>query len=162
MPTSTVVVCFRPTWRQVCGRAVFLAGLTAMGAVVGVAAVRVFAGVPAAGTFLVVPIMVALVFVAVAGVARGQSVGATEAGLVRGGRRAVAWQHITDIRTERRGSRTVVRVYLDSGGSWRCHAPYDGLLLSGDPEFEQKYFTLRNLWETYRNWGRPGVGPPTL
>lgn len=168
MSMATALVCYRPTWRQAVGQALFLAGLSALGAILGVTAVRILAGALAAGTFLVVPAMFALVFLGVMGVARRQGLDVTETGLARVSgsgtsadvweRREVPWQCVADIRTERRGSRTMVRVYLDSGASWRCRAPYDGVLLGRDPEFEQKYFTLRNLWETYRNWSRPDEG----
>jgi hypothetical protein len=62
------------------------------------------------------------------------------------------WAAIADIRVERRRSRTVVVLYLESGAVLRLRAPYDGLLLSRDPRFERKFFTLLNLWETHRNW----------
>jgi hypothetical protein len=66
------------------------------------------------------------------------------------------WRRIVDIRPERRGRRTVVSVYLDSGVVHRLAAPYDGALLAGDPDFERKLFTLRNLWETHRSWDLHG------
>lgn len=66
------------------------------------------------------------------------------------------WQRIADIRAERHRRRTVVSVYLDSGVILSMRAPYDGALLAHDPLFEQKVFTLRNLWETHRRWGVRG------
>jgi hypothetical protein len=66
--------------------------------------------------------------------------------------RFAPWRGIVDIRAERRGPRTVVAVYLDSGVMHQLAAPYDGRLLAGDPDFERKLFTLRNLWETHRSW----------
>jgi hypothetical protein len=62
------------------------------------------------------------------------------------------WPAIADIRAERRRSKTVVAIYLESGAVLRLRAPYDGQLLAHDPRFERKYFTLLNLWETHRNW----------
>jgi hypothetical protein len=62
------------------------------------------------------------------------------------------WSAIVDIRTERRRSKTVVAIYLESGAMLRLRAPYDGQMLGHDPRFERKYFTLLNLWETHRNW----------
>jgi hypothetical protein len=62
------------------------------------------------------------------------------------------WSSIVDIRAERRRSRTIVAIYLESGAVLRLRAPYDGKLLGRDPRFERKYFTLLNLWETHRNW----------
>jgi hypothetical protein len=61
------------------------------------------------------------------------------------------WSAIVDIRAERRRSKTVVAIYLESGAVLRLRAPYDGKLLGHDPRFERKYFTLLNLWETHRN-----------
>jgi hypothetical protein len=62
------------------------------------------------------------------------------------------WQRIVEIQAERRRGRTVVAVWLDSGEVLRLWAPFDGRGLSRDHEFEQKLFTLRNLWETHRSW----------
>ncbi|HEY3009386.1 MAG TPA: hypothetical protein VGJ63_15140 [Micromonosporaceae bacterium] len=62
------------------------------------------------------------------------------------------WHQIEDIRTERRRRRTVVSIYLASGAAVLMRAPYDGPLLAHDPLFEQKIFTLLNLWETHRTW----------
>jgi hypothetical protein len=62
------------------------------------------------------------------------------------------WQRIEDVRAERRGGRTHVAVYLDSGRLMRLPAPYDGRLLAGDAQFERKLFMLRNLWETHRSY----------
>ena len=62
------------------------------------------------------------------------------------------WPAIMDIRAERRAGRIAVALYLESGLILRLRAPYDGRLLAHDPEFERKYFTLRNLWENHRRW----------
>jgi hypothetical protein len=64
----------------------------------------------------------------------------------------VPWQRVVDLRAERRGARTVVAVYAESGSVTRLRAPYDGQLLASDPEFERKLFMLRNLWETHRTF----------
>lgn len=61
------------------------------------------------------------------------------------------WHLITDIRAERRGTRTVPVIYLDSGRVWRLRVPYDGMLLAADPHFDEKVCTLRNMWKTYRS-----------
>jgi hypothetical protein len=67
------------------------------------------------------------------------------------------WVAVADLRAERRAGRTVVALYLDGGMVIRMAAPYDGRLLSRDPEFERKLFTLRNLWEMHRRWApHPG------
>ena len=63
----------------------------------------------------------------------------------------VPWRRIEDLRTERRGGRIRVAVYLAGGGALRLPAPYDGRLLGADPQFEHKLFMLRHLWETHRH-----------
>ncbi|OLB80671.1 MAG: hypothetical protein AUI14_05960 [Actinobacteria bacterium 13_2_20CM_2_71_6] len=64
----------------------------------------------------------------------------------------VPWDTVVDLYTERCGHRTVVALRLDSGAVVRLPAPYDGWLLAHDPAFEDKVFTLRNIWETHRRW----------
>jgi len=59
---------------------------------------------------------------------------------------------IVALRAERRGSRNVVALYLDSQAVLRLRAPYDGRLLAHDPQFERRVFLLRDLWETHRRW----------
>jgi hypothetical protein len=63
----------------------------------------------------------------------------------------VPWRRIEDLRTERRGGRIRVAVYLTGGRALRLAAPYDGRLLGADPRFERKLFMLRHLWETHRH-----------
>jgi hypothetical protein len=65
------------------------------------------------------------------------------------------WHRIEDVRAERRGARTHVAVYLDSGQIVRLLAPYDGGIVARDPEFERKLFMLRHLWETHRSFVLP-------
>jgi hypothetical protein len=65
------------------------------------------------------------------------------------------WHRIEDLRAERRGGRTHVAVYLDSGQVLRLLAPYDGGLAARDPQFERKLFMLRHLWETHRSFVLP-------
>jgi hypothetical protein len=152
MPDGSVLATFRPTWRQAVGRsaraALLLMILTVV--VLSVAARRPWPPWPAG------PLVAVLAFAAwlAAGalVARRRVVAATETGLrgVRPRSREVSWQRVVDVRTERRGARSVVVVDLDTGRRWRLAAPYDGPVLHRDLEFEQKLFTLRNLWETYR------------
>ncbi len=61
------------------------------------------------------------------------------------------WRGVEDLRTERRGGRIRVAVYLTGGRTVRLSAPYDGRLLGADPQFERKLFMLRHLWETHRH-----------
>lgn len=70
-------------------------------------------------------------------------------------RECAPWQDIVDIRAERRGSRTVPVIYLESGKVWRLRVPYDGGFLGRDPLFDQKLGTMRNMWDNYRNWRSP-------
>jgi hypothetical protein len=65
------------------------------------------------------------------------------------------WSSVVDLRAERRGARTVVSVYLDSGASLQLRAPYSGELFAADPQFEMKVFALWNLWRSHRIGGVP-------
>lgn len=66
------------------------------------------------------------------------------------------WNRVVDVRAERRGARTVVSVYLDSGASLQLQAPYSGELFAADPQFESKMFALSHLWRSHRFGGLPG------
>ena len=63
------------------------------------------------------------------------------------------WSRVVDLRAERRGGRTVVSVYLDSGASVQLRAPYSGEFFAADPRFESKVFALSNLWRSHRFGG---------
>ena len=65
------------------------------------------------------------------------------------------WSRVVDLRAERRGARTVVSVYLDSGASVQLRAPYSGELFAADPQFEMKLFALSHLWRSHRFGGLP-------
>ena len=65
------------------------------------------------------------------------------------------WSAVVDLRAERRGARTVVSVYLDSGDSLQLRAPYSGELFAADPQFEMKVFALSHLWRSHRFGGLP-------
>jgi hypothetical protein len=66
------------------------------------------------------------------------------------------WSRVVDLRAERRGGRTVVSVYLDSGASVQLQAPYSGELFAADPQFELKMFALSYIWRSHRFGGLPG------
>lgn len=66
------------------------------------------------------------------------------------------WNQVVDVRAERRGARTVVSVYLDSGESVQLRAPYDGEFFAADPQFELKVFRLSHLWRSHRFGGLAG------
>jgi len=63
---------------------------------------------------------------------------------------------VVDLREERRGGRTVVSVYLDSGTNLVLRAPYSGGLFAADPRFEVKMFALSYMWRSHRFGGLPG------
>jgi hypothetical protein len=65
------------------------------------------------------------------------------------------WSRVVDLRAERRGARTVVSVYLESGASVQLRAPYSGELFAADPQFESKVFALSHLWRSHRFGGVP-------
>ncbi|MGH3713574.1 MAG: hypothetical protein ACRDT4_08980 [Micromonosporaceae bacterium] len=155
MPNGRRLASYRPTVRQVLGRTVLV------GVGVSVAALALVIAVAWSGSrspliYLVfLPLAAIGGFVVLSEVGRHGGVDATEEGLVRvtaraAGSRFVAWRQIVDIRTERRGMRTVIVIVLAGGAQWRLRAPYDGKWFNHDPDFEPKLFNLRNLWETYR------------
>ncbi|MFG1604152.1 hypothetical protein [Actinoplanes sp. NPDC049265] len=66
------------------------------------------------------------------------------------------WDHVVDLRAERRGARTVVSVYLVSGASMQLAAPYSGDgLLAADPQFDLKVSALSHLWRSHSIGGVP-------
>ncbi|GAA1794937.1 hypothetical protein GCM10009682_15840 [Luedemannella flava] len=96
---------------------------------------------------------------ALCGLALGRSVGVDvdDVGIHPVPRRAgelLPWRRVADVRTERRGARIVIAVDV-AGVTTRLRAPYDGWFLARDPEFEEKLFMLRNLWETHRSFNLP-------
>ena len=65
------------------------------------------------------------------------------------------WSRVVDLRAERRGARTVVSVYFESGASVQLRAPYTGELFAADPRFELKVLALSHLWRSHRFGGVP-------
>jgi len=65
------------------------------------------------------------------------------------------WSRVVDLRAERRGARTVVSVYFESGRSVQLRAPYSGELFAADPRFERKVSALSQLWRSHRFGGVP-------
>ncbi|MCD0445999.1 hypothetical protein LO763_20515 [Glycomyces sp. A-F 0318] len=159
-----VKITFRPTSRQVLGRALFLSLLAAAVALV-----------PAVGYMLAVGhwyrlTLLGLVLVAAAVALAVAYAGARRHGVVlddRGMRpiesdaaggapraeRFAAWTDIADIRAERRAGRTVPVVYLNDPAQrpWRLQAPYSGRALSVDAALDEKIFVMRSLWEGHRH-----------
>ena len=78
-----------------------------------------------------------------------------DAGGIRTARCHEPWSQVVDLRAERRGARTVVSVYLESGASVQLAAPYSGSGLLADPQFELKVSTLSHLFRSHRIGGVP-------
>jgi hypothetical protein len=153
MPDGSALVLYRPTWRQAVGGSVVPALALLVAATLVQSLVEHLRGHrwPAVHWIAVAAALAVMAVVAL--LTRRRGVAATEAGLRAVGPRRprqATWQQVVDVRTERRGNRGVVLVDLDTGRVWRLAAPYDGPVLDRDPEFEEKLFTLRDLWETYR------------
>jgi hypothetical protein len=156
---------FRPTCQQALGRGLYFGVLVS---VVGVAAAVLTAALLAWSDSTAPPpwMWPALAFGpplagAIAGVAVGRR-NRTEFGA--GGIRTrsvfadglAPWSRVVDMRAERRGGRTVVSVYLDSGASVQLNAPYSGGLFAADPQFEVKMFALSYIWRSHRFGGLSG------
>ena len=154
----------RPTRAQALGRGAYFGGL--VGAAVGGGLLLLAAG----GVLTRLEGWYAALGALVIGVALGGLAGVTfgrEEGvdiddlgihpIPRTRETSLRWQHVDDLRAERRGGRIHVAVYLNTGQIARLRAPYDGKLLAGDPAFERKLFMLRNLWETHRYTRAPGA-----
>jgi hypothetical protein len=156
---------FRPTPQQALGRGLYLGTLaSAVGVAATVLAAAVLAGYDAAAP---PPWLWPLVVFGppLAGAVLGLLIGRrTGTQLSAGGIRTLSvfadglapWSRVVDMRAERRGGRTVVSVYLDSGASVQLQAPYSGGLFAADPQFEVKMFALSYIWRSHRFGGLPG------
>jgi hypothetical protein len=151
---------FSPTRQQALARGSYLGVL---GAVVGVSAallaVMLAAAAPPAWVWAVLAFGPPLTG-ALAGVLVRPRVGTEiDAGGIRTvtpfGAGVEPWSRVVDLRAERRGARTVVSVYLESGSSVQLQAPYSGELFAADPQFELKVFALSHLWRSHRFGGVP-------
>jgi len=169
-----VKITFRPTSRQVLGRALFLSCLSVVVALVPAVLYMLAVGHWYKFTLLGLFLIAAAVALAVAyagarkhGVVldeRGMhplEVGAAQAHSSsrrhhgKDGPRAelfAAWTDIADIRAERRAGRTVPVIYLADPDQrpWRLRAPYSGRALSSDDALDEKIFVMRSLWEGYK------------
>lgn len=152
MGERSALVSFRPTWRQAIWHG--------LGAAAVCAVVTLAVGFAVPADYRLAVIVLPPLAVGVAGVVSGRRCGTEidDSGIRRttplGG--AASWRQVVDIRPERRGHRTVVAVYLDSGQTLRLPAPYDGMWLARDPFFERRLFMLVHLWETHRDWSVHG------
>ncbi|GAB2621161.1 hypothetical protein Aab01nite_35820 [Paractinoplanes abujensis] len=153
---------FRPTWHQALGRGLYLGSILAVGLLLLAAMLTLtgFVEPPAGATWAALaglpPLGGALVGVLV-GRVTGTQVSACGIRTLSVFTNGVApWDEVVDVRAERRGARTVVSVYLDSGDSVQLNAPYSGELFAADPRFEGKMYALSHLWRSHRFGGLPG------
>ncbi|GID25975.1 hypothetical protein [Paractinoplanes brasiliensis] len=153
---------FRPTWHQALGRGLYLGSILAAGLVLLVAMLTLTGfvdppdGPTWAGLTMGTPLGAGLIGVLVGRVTGTQisACGIRTRSVFHGG--VAPWDEVVDVRAERRGARTVVSVYLDSGASVQLQAPYSGELFAADPRFEGKMFALSHLWRSHRFGGLPG------
>ncbi|GIE47569.1 hypothetical protein Ani05nite_11030 [Amorphoplanes nipponensis] len=156
---------FSPTWQQALARGMYLGVL---GAVMGVSAGLLAALVAHSWTAAAAPpswVWALLAFGpplagGLGGVLLRPRLGTEiDAGGIRTvtpfGAGVQPWSRVVDLRAERRGARTVVSVYLESGASVQLRAPYSGELFAADPQFELKVFALSHLWRSHRFGGVP-------
>jgi hypothetical protein len=156
---------FSPTWQQALAGGLYFGVL---GAVVGVSAALLATMAALAWTAAAAPpvwVWAVLAFGpppagALAGVLLRPRLGTEiDAGGIRTvtpfGAGVEPWSRVVDLRAERRGSRTVVSVYLECGSSVQLQAPYSGELFAADPQFELKVFALSHLWRSHRFGGVP-------
>jgi hypothetical protein len=157
---------FRPTWAQAMARGLYLGALISMLGIVSGALATIVA---VTWTRVEAPppwLWAALAFgPLVVGALLGPPIRRrTGTQICAGGIRILSvfedglapWNRVVDLRAERRGGRTVVSVYLDSGTSLQLQAPYTGELFAADPHFESKMFALSHLWRSHRFGGLPG------
>ncbi len=145
---------FRPTWRQALGRGLYLGALLS---VLGVTVALITTLITTPPPWLwALPVALAVAGVP-AGVLLGRRSGTevTARGIRTATRSVEPWSQVVDLRAERRGARTVVSVYLESGASVQLAAPYSGELFAADPQFELKVFALAHLWRSHRFGGVP-------
>lgn len=156
---------FRPTWRQAAGHGLYLGVLVAVAGVFGglfavvVACALLDADFPPRWLW---PVLIVAPPLLGAGASvllsrrLGTEIDARGIRSVSPFSRGLApWSRVVDLRAERRGARTVVSVYLDSGASVQLGAPYSGELFAADPQFELKVFALSHLWRSHRFGGVP-------
>ncbi|MET0424482.1 MAG: hypothetical protein ABW046_11435 [Actinoplanes sp.] len=159
---------FRPTWRQALGRGLYLGGLVSLAGLAIAALVTAVAMLlgdlapPPVWLWVLVtggPLTAGAVVAVPVGRRTGTQIsagGIRTCSAMTGQDCLATWNEVVDLRAERRGGRTVVSVYLDSGASLQLHAPYSGELFASDPRFEGKMFALSHLCRSHRFGGLPG------
>ena len=151
---------FHPTWQQCLGRGLYVGAVSAVVGITFALIIAVFRGGPPEWCWPLMALTPAAVGACTGLVVRrfvGTELGAggirTRSVFERG---TAPWHRVVDMRAERRGGRTVVSVYLDSGASMVLQAPYSGGLFAADPRFEAKMFALSYMWRSHRFGGLPG------
>jgi hypothetical protein len=142
---------FTPTWRQALRHGLFSGSLVGLaGALLSVAIA------PPASPLWLALATTSLLAGMVGGALVGRRGTRIDAGGIRSARSHEPWSRVVDLRAERRGARTVVSVYLESGASLQLAAPYSGEgLLAADPQFDLKVSALSHLWRSHRIGGVP-------
>ena len=153
---------FRPTWQQALGRGLYLGALaSAFGITVALLVTAVLAWTegtaPPAWLWAMLAFGPPLTGVLIGTPAcRRHGVRICAGGIRTGSSEVTRWNQVVDLRAERRGGRTVVALYLESGANLQLEAPYSGELFAADPRFEGKMFALSSLWRSHRFGGLPG------
>lgn len=150
-----VLACFRPTRRQVLGRRLRTGCAVGGGLGVLLSVPAVWCPDPVGTIWLLgaaLPVAVGLAVGLVGGRSAGVAVDDRGIHTPGGALPAIPWEKITDVYAERSGNRTVAVLRTGVAEVVRLPVPYDGRLLAHDAAFEDKLFTLRQLWETHRRW----------
>jgi hypothetical protein len=150
---------FRPTWQQALGRGLYFGTLISVVGVTAAVLVAVVAGAPPSWIWLTLTGGPSIAGALGGALLRRRLATEVDADGIRTvtpfGEGVEPWSRVVDLRAERRGARTVVSVYLDSGASVQLAAPYSGELFAADPQFESKVFALSHLWRSHRFGGVP-------
>jgi hypothetical protein len=152
---------FRPTWQQALGRGIYLgvvvavAGLSSGSFFVLVCCSVLDIGLPPHWLWAVLAVGPVLLGAAIGALVLRRAGTEVDSQGIRTAGGVAFWRNVVDLRAERRGGRTVVSVYLDSGESVQLQAPYSGGLFAADPHFELKVFALSHLWRSHRFGGVP-------
>jgi hypothetical protein len=152
--------CFSPTWQQALARGTYLGGFgSVLATASGLLALQLAVVVASAWLWAALtlgPLLAGMVSGVLLRPRLGTEVSARGIRTVTPfGAGVEPWSHVVDLRAERRGTRTVVSVYLESGASVQLQAPYTGELFAADPQFELKVFALSHLWRSHRFGGVP-------
>jgi hypothetical protein len=154
------VARFTPTWQQALGRGLYHGALASvLGSTLMIVAWAV-SGAPSAWWWALLTIGPPLAGALIGVLVGSRSGTEIDARGIRTGtpfaRGVQPWSRVVDVRAERRGARTVVSVYLDSGASVQLRAPYSGELFAADPRFETKVFAVSHLCRSHRFGGLAG------